>query len=132
MPSNLLNVDTAFPNLRGEQSTDEKFRMVSDYLYMLREQLQYSMANLGRENFNDNSFDDIAHNLENNEDLRSFMYELLILGQEKHFERTNPTIDLAATFGFIRNEEGRAVIHNRMFEIKITNYFISKNMILPH
>ncbi len=73
-------------------------------------------------------FDDIAHNLENNEDLRSFMYELLILGQEKHFERTNPTIDLAATFGFIRNEEGRAVIHNRMFEIKIANYFISKNM----
>lgn len=76
-------------------------------------------------------FDDIAHNLENNEDLRSFMYELLILGQEKHFERTNPTIDLAATFGFIRNEEGRAVIHNRMFEIKITNYFISNPRLLP-
>lgn len=61
MPSNLLNVDTAFPDLRGIRSTDEKFRMVSDYLYMLREQLQYSMANLGRENFNDSSFDDIAH-----------------------------------------------------------------------
>lgn len=61
MPSNLLNVDTAFPDLRGSRSTDEKFRMVSDYLYMLREQLQYSMANLGRENFNDSSFDDIAH-----------------------------------------------------------------------
>lgn len=61
MPSNLLNVDTGFPDLSGNRSTDEKFRMVSDYLYMLREQLQYSMANLGRENFNDNSFDDIAH-----------------------------------------------------------------------
>ena len=61
MPSNLLNVDTAFPDLRVSRSTDEKFRMVSDYLYMLREQLQYSMANLGRENFNDSSFDDIAH-----------------------------------------------------------------------
>lgn len=73
-------------------------------------------------------FDDIAHNLENQADLRSFLYELLILGQEKHYERTNPTIDLAATFGFIRNEDGRAVIDNRMFEIKMTNYFISKNM----
>lgn len=61
MPSNLLNVDTGFPDLSGNRSTDEKFRMVSDYLYMLREQLQYSMANLGRENFNDSSFDDIAH-----------------------------------------------------------------------
>ena len=73
-------------------------------------------------------FDDIAHNLENNEALFSFMYELLILGQEKHFERTNSTIDLAATYGFIRNEDGRAVIDNRMFEIKIANYFISKNL----
>lgn len=61
MPSNLLNVDTAFPDLMGNQSTDEKFRMVSDYLYMLLEQLRYSMGNLGRENFNDNSFDEVAH-----------------------------------------------------------------------
>ena len=48
MPSNLLNADTGFPDLMGNQSTDEKFRMVSDYLYMLLEQLRYSMANLGR------------------------------------------------------------------------------------
>lgn len=72
-------------------------------------------------------FDDISHHLENNEELRSFMYELLILGQEKHFERTNATVDLAATFGFIRNDGGRAVIDNRLFEIKIANYFISRN-----
>lgn len=73
-------------------------------------------------------FDDIAHHLENNQELFDFMYELLILGQEKQFERTNATIDLAATFGFIRNESGRAVIDNRMFEIKMSNYFISKNL----
>lgn len=73
-------------------------------------------------------FDDIAHHLENNEELRSFMYELLILGQEKPYERTNSVIDLAATFGFIYNENGRAVVDNRMFEVKIANYFVSKNM----
>lgn len=73
-------------------------------------------------------FDDIAHHLENNEELRSFMYELLILGREKQFERTNSVIDLAATFGLIYNENGRAVIDNRMFEMKIANYFISKNL----
>lgn len=60
MPSSLLNVDTAFPELKGNRSTDEKFRMVSDYLYMLREQLRYSMANLGLENFNDASFQEIS------------------------------------------------------------------------
>lgn len=56
------------------------------------------------------------------------MYELLILGQEKPYERGNAQTDLAATFGFIRNQDGYAVIDNRMFEIKIANYFISKNM----
>ena len=60
MPSNLLNVDTGFPDLMGNQSTDEKFRMVSDYLYMLLEQLRYSMANLGAGNFNDAELDAIG------------------------------------------------------------------------
>lgn len=73
-------------------------------------------------------FDDIAHHLENKAELRSFLYELLILGQEKSFERSNATIDLAVTFGYIRNEEGYAVIDNRIFEIKISNYFISRNL----
>ena len=73
-------------------------------------------------------FEDIAHHLENKQELRLFMYELLILGQEKGFERGNATIDLAVTFGYIRNEEGCAVIDNRIFEIKITNYFISRNL----
>ena len=60
MPSNLLNADTGFPDLMGNQSTDEKFRMVSDYLYMLLEQLRYSMANLGAGNFNDAELDAIG------------------------------------------------------------------------
>lgn len=60
MPSNILTTDTSFPNLNGNQSTDEKFKVITDYLYMLLEQLRYSMANLGRENFNDKEFDDIV------------------------------------------------------------------------
>ncbi len=73
-------------------------------------------------------FDDISHHLENKPALRSFMYELLILGQQKLYERSDTIVDLAATFGWIREEEGCAVIDNRMFEIKIANYFIAKNL----
>ena len=61
MPSNILTTDTSFPQLSEEQSTNEKFRVITDYLYMLLEQLRYSMANLGRENFNDKEFDDIVN-----------------------------------------------------------------------
>ena len=60
MPSNLLNVDTGFPQLTEEQSAEEKFSVITNYLYMLMEQLRYSMANLGAGNFNDAELDAIG------------------------------------------------------------------------
>lgn len=61
MPGNLLTADTSFPQLTNEQTTDEKFAIVTNYLRMLLEQLRYSMANLGAENFNRTELDNIAH-----------------------------------------------------------------------
>lgn len=55
------------------------------------------------------------------------MYELLIIGKEKLYERTNPTVDLAAALGFIWDADGKAVVDNLMFGVKITNYFIARN-----
>ena len=60
MPSNLLTADTMFPNLTKQQSTDEKFVIVTDYLYMLLEQLRYTLSNLGPENFNSAELDSLA------------------------------------------------------------------------
>lgn len=60
MPSNILTTDTSFPQLTDKQSTDEKFSVITNYLYMLLEQLRYTMANLGVENFNDAEFDHIS------------------------------------------------------------------------
>ena len=60
MPSNILSADTSFPNLTDEQTTDQKFKVITDYLYMLLEQLRYSMGNLGLENFNETSFQEIS------------------------------------------------------------------------
>ena len=60
MPSNILSADTSFPNLTDEQTTDQKFKVITDYLYMLLEQLRYSMGNLGLENFNETSFQQIS------------------------------------------------------------------------
>ena len=60
MPSNILTTDTSFPQLTDKQTTDEKFSVITNYLYMLLEQLRYTMANLGVENFNDAEFDHIS------------------------------------------------------------------------
>ena len=61
MPGNLLNADISFPDLTGEKSTQEKFRLVENYLYMLLEQLRYSFGNIGIENFNDSELDSLVN-----------------------------------------------------------------------
>lgn len=59
MPGSILNADINFPHFTGQETTDEKLGIVTDYLYMLYEQLRYSMSNLGVENFNDAELKDI-------------------------------------------------------------------------
>lgn len=60
MPSNLLTVDTAFPAFTEEQTTDQKLDVVTNYLYMLLEQLRYTLQNLGAGNFNDTELGEIG------------------------------------------------------------------------
>ena len=52
MPNNLLSVDTSFPTFTPDQSNEEKLYVVTNYLYMLMEQLRYTLQNLGMGNFN--------------------------------------------------------------------------------
>lgn len=59
MPGSILNADINFPHFTGTESTEDKFNILTDYLYMLYEQLRYSMANIGVENFNDEGLKDI-------------------------------------------------------------------------
>lgn len=60
MPSNILTADTSFPQFTEHESDSAKIEKITSYLFMLLEQLRYSMANMGRENFNDKEFDDIV------------------------------------------------------------------------
>lgn len=61
MPTSLLSTDTMFPNFEGNETTEEKVNQIQNYLYMLVEQLRYSMANVGKENFNETEFDSIVN-----------------------------------------------------------------------
>jgi len=75
-------------------------------------------------------FDDIYKNLENNKDLYDFLYGLLVIGNGKGFNFYNPIIDLGYTYGFLdRGERNKAVVSNRIFEILMYDYFISKDTI---
>ncbi|MDR0220281.1 MAG: AAA-like domain-containing protein, partial [Lachnospiraceae bacterium] len=70
-------------------------------------------------------FDDIGKNLQNNQDLYDFLYNILIKGGEANFITENALIDFAAMYGFIKNVDGKVAIANRIFEIRMSNFFIS-------
>lgn len=52
MPSNWLYIDTNFPTFTGEESANEKINTIQNYMYMLVEQLRYSLHNLDLRNMN--------------------------------------------------------------------------------
>lgn len=52
MGSNWLSVDNNFPSFTGKESPEEQIRSLHNYLFCLKEQLQYSLNNLTSDNWN--------------------------------------------------------------------------------
>lgn len=52
MPSNWLYVDTNFPTFTGEETVSEKVTTIQNYMFMLVEQLRYTLHNLDLSNMN--------------------------------------------------------------------------------
>ncbi len=61
MPSNLLTADTKFPQIDDNKSDKENLNNVVNYLYMLLEQLRYTLGNLDTENFNDTALEEFVN-----------------------------------------------------------------------
>lgn len=52
MPSNLLAIDSNFPTFTGDEPVEQILKDLVNYLYQLKESLQYSLQNLSTDNFN--------------------------------------------------------------------------------
>ena len=73
-------------------------------------------------------FDDMIKNMENNKDLYNFLYDLLFIGKEYVFNADNPVMNLGLMYGYIKKGEcGKVKVANRVFELRMYNYFASKN-----
>ena len=72
-------------------------------------------------------FKSLSQNLEGNDGVRNLLYDVLILGLRRSFSTDNPTIDLAHRYGYIQDVNERVKVSNKIFEIRMTNYFISKD-----
>ena len=71
-------------------------------------------------------FDSLIKNLENNEDLYSYIKDIIIGGATKTFNIDNPLVNLGVTFGYFKNNDGKIEIANQIFLERIYNYMVSK------
>jgi len=72
-------------------------------------------------------FKSLSQNLERNENVQNLLYDVLILGARRSFAPDNPTIDLANRYGYIYSLNDHVKVFNKIFEIRLTQYFISKD-----
>ena len=71
--------------------------------------------------------DDIFKNMENNKAIYSFMYDLLLGEGRKKVTLFDSTVERCVMFGFITVDSlNIASVANRIFEVAMTEYFISK------
>jgi len=121
---------------------DEVYRYTSGYPFLVSRVCQCIDMKLGKDwtlhgikeavkNIlaeNNTLFDDLFKNLENSRELYDFIHSLLIEGEVMPFAIHDPIIGAGARYGFLSNKDCRVVISNRIFEILITDYFISKDL----
>lgn len=86
MPADILATDTLFPELNGKETTDQKFEMVTDYLWLLREQLTFALTNLGVANFNASQLQKLGNTL-------TEPFAVMLTEQDKKLAAFQVTID---------------------------------------
>jgi len=71
-------------------------------------------------------FDDIFKNIESYPDLKELLRELTVGNRAYSYNIDNPAIQFASIFGIVEKRGTLVAIHNRIFEVRITNYFASE------
>lgn len=95
-----------------------------------KDDIQKSVKYLLREK--NTLFDDLIKNIENNEELYSTIYGMVIDGNRISFNRANPIIDLGYTYGIFKEDDNILKLNNRIYEQYIYDYIISKIEIQNH
>ncbi|MGE5341677.1 MAG: AAA-like domain-containing protein [Candidatus Omnitrophota bacterium] len=79
---------------------------------------------------NNTNFESLITNLENNADLYQFIFNLVMEGSTFAYNSDSPVIHLGEIYGILREENGLARVHNRIYEQRIYNYMASAVKIL--
>ena len=70
-------------------------------------------------------FDDLFKNIENNDELREYIFDIVFNGSIKVFNKHNSLISLGHLYGILKDDNGIVKVSNKVFEQIIYNYFSS-------
>ncbi len=70
-------------------------------------------------------FESMIGKLTEYEELGKMLGELLFSGKTITYHPMNPAIGLALMFGFVKNQEGKVIPANRIFDTLLYNHFLS-------
>jgi hypothetical protein len=73
-------------------------------------------------------FDDMIKKSEENPDLGFLLFDLTVGRIKYPYNVDDPVMKFGLMFGFLSRKTDGLQIHNRIFEIRITDYFIAKNL----
>lgn len=74
-------------------------------------------------------FESLTGKLINYPELKAILSTILFEGKDIPYVSTNPSIEMAAMFGFVKNYNNIVVITNRIFESVLYNYLLSDEII---
>ena len=74
-------------------------------------------------------FESMAKQLDTYEELYRIIEDIIYCGKRIPFSREEKSINLGAMFGFLKEENGRVAIANRMFEMCLLNMFMAREAI---
>lgn len=74
-------------------------------------------------------FESLVNKLTDYPQLREVIYTLLFNGKEIPYSSLNKAIEIAEMFGFVKNQENKIVITNRIFETVLYNFFLSEEVV---
>jgi len=77
---------------------------------------------------NSTLFDDMIKKIEENQELSDLLFDLTVGRIKYPYNVDDPVMKFGLMFGFLARETGGLKMHNKIFEIRITDYFVAKNL----
>jgi hypothetical protein len=72
-------------------------------------------------------FDSLIGKLHDYPALQKIMYKILFAGERIVYNPDEEEVDIAQMFGFVKNDNGNVAVANRIFEMRLYNYFLATN-----